>query len=134
VVSRSNAESEYCGLALATAEMIWMQALLQELCVSIPVIPLLWYDNINAYHMAKNPVFHARTKHIEIDLHFIRDQVTRGKLQLQFIPTEEQPANLLTKNLTSSKFLSLKTQLCIIPRPFHLRGDDKLDIKGFSIT
>jgi hypothetical protein len=53
---------------------------------------------------------------------------------LQFIPTIEQPADLLTKNLTSSKFLSLKTQLCIIPRPFHLRGDDKPDIKGFSIT
>ena len=134
VVSRSSAESEYRGLAFATAEMIWMQALLQELCVSIPAIPLLWYDNISAYHMAKNPVFHARTKHIEIDLHFIRDQVTRGKLQLQFIPTVEQPADLLTKNLTSSKFLSLKTQLCIIPRPFHLRGDDKPDIKGFSIT
>jgi len=134
VVSHSSVEFEYRGLAFATAEMIWMQALLQELCVSIPVIPLLWYDNINAYHMAKNHVFHARTKHIEIDLHFIRDQVTRGKLQLQFIPTKKQPTDLLTKNLTNSKFLSLKTQLCIIPRPFHLRGDDKPNIKGFSIT
>ena len=82
--------------------------------------------------MAKNHVFHARTKHIEIDLHFIRDQVTRGKLQLQFIPTAEQPADLLTKNLTSSKFLSLKSQLCIIPRPFHLKGDDKPDVKGIT--
>ncbi|RVW86789.1 Retrovirus-related Pol polyprotein from transposon RE1 [Vitis vinifera] len=84
VVSRSSAESEYRGLALATVEIIWMQALLQELCVPIPAIPLLWYDNISAYHMAKNPVFHARTKHIEIDLHFIRDQVIRGKIQLHF--------------------------------------------------
>ena len=75
VVSRSSAESEYRGLVLATAEIIWMQALLQELCISPLTIPLLWYDNISAYHMAKNHVFHARTKHIEIDLHFIRDQV-----------------------------------------------------------
>jgi histone deacetylase 1/2 len=75
VVSRSSAELEYRGLVLATAEIIWMQALLQELCISPPTIPLLWYDNISAYHMAKNHVFHARTKHIEIDLHFIRDQV-----------------------------------------------------------
>jgi len=134
VVSRSSAESEYRGLAFATAEMIWMQALLQELCVSIPAIPLLWYDNISAYHMAKNPMFHARTKHIEIDLHFIHDQVTRGKIQLQFIPTKEQHVDLLTKHLTSSKFLSLKTQLCIVPRPLHLRGDDKPKIKGSSIT
>ncbi|RVW27268.1 Retrovirus-related Pol polyprotein from transposon TNT 1-94 [Vitis vinifera] len=125
VVSRSSAESEYRGLVFATAEIVWMQALLQELCVPIPAIPLLWYDNISAYHMAKNPVFHARTKHIEIDLHFIRDQVMRGKIQLQFVPTEEQPVDLLTKHLTSSRFLSLKSQLCIAPRPFHLRGDDK---------
>ena len=86
-----------------------MQALFQELCVPKPTIPLLWYDNINAYHMAKNPVFHARTKHIEIDLHFIRDQVMRGKIQLLFVPTEEQPTDLLTKHLTSSRFLSLKS-------------------------
>ncbi|RVW88439.1 Retrovirus-related Pol polyprotein from transposon RE1 [Vitis vinifera] len=118
----SSAESEYRGLALATAEIIWMQALLQELCVPIPAIPLLWYDNISAYHMAKNPMFHARTKHIEIDLHFIRDQVIRGKIQLHFVPTEDQPIDLLTKHLTSSRFLSLKSQLCIAPRPFHLRG------------
>nr|CAN82452.1 hypothetical protein VITISV_003326 [Vitis vinifera] len=125
VVSCSSAEFEYRGLVFATAEIVWMQALLQELCVPIPAIPLLWYDNTSAYHMAKNPVFHARTKHIKIDLHFIRDQVMRGKIQLHFVPTEEQPTDLLTKHLTSSRFLSLKSQLCIAPRPFHLRGDDK---------
>ncbi|RVW45847.1 Auxin transport protein BIG [Vitis vinifera] len=124
-MSHNSAESEYHGLVFATAEIVWMQALLQELCVPIPTIPLLWYDNISAYHMAKNPVFHARTKHIEIDLHFIRDQVMRGKIQLHFVPIEEQPTDLLTKHLTSSRFLSLKSQLCIAPRPFHLRGDDK---------
>jgi len=68
-------------------------------------LPLLFlysgiYDNISAYHMAKNFVFHARTKHIEIDLHFICDQVLRGKIQLHFVPTEEQPVDLLTKHLT----------------------------------
>jgi len=70
-VSRSSAEFEYQGLALATAEIVWMQVLLQELCVFIPEIPLLRYNNINAYHMTKNLVFHARMKHIEIQLHFI---------------------------------------------------------------
>jgi hypothetical protein len=124
-VSRSSAEFEYQGLALATAEIVWMQVLLQELCVFIPKIPLLRYDNINAYHMTKNLVFHARMKHIEIQLHFIRDQVIREKIHLHFVPTEEQPTDLLTKHLTSFKVMSLKTQLCIALRPFHLRGDDK---------
>ncbi|KAL5548542.1 hypothetical protein UlMin_003773 [Ulmus minor] len=54
VISCSNAEYEYRGLALATAEIVWMQALLQELCVPMIQIPLLWYDNVSAYHMAKN--------------------------------------------------------------------------------
>ena len=125
LVSRSSAESEYRGLVLATAEIIWLQALMHELCVPTPVVPILWYDNISAYHMAKHSVFHARTKHIEIDLHFIRDQVLQGKIELQFVPPEDQPADILTKHLTSSRFLFLKSQLCLVPRPFHLRGDDK---------
>ncbi|RVW90852.1 Retrovirus-related Pol polyprotein from transposon RE1 [Vitis vinifera] len=128
VVSRSSAESEYRGLAIATAEIIWTQALLSELCISITSIPTLYYDNISAYYMAKNPVFHARTKHIEIDLHFIRDQVLHNKLQLQYIPSTDQPADILTKHLTSSRFLSLRSHLCLVPRPFSLRGDDKPDV------
>ena len=64
LVARSSAESEYRGLVLATTEIIWIQALMHELYVPTPVVPILWYDNINAYHMAKHYVFHARTKHI----------------------------------------------------------------------
>jgi hypothetical protein len=108
--------------------------LLQELCVPTPIVPILWYDNISAYHMAKNSVFHARIKHIEIDLHFIHDQVLRGKIQLHFVPTEEQPADLLTKHLTSSRILFLKTQLCIITKPFHLWGDDKPKVEEELVT
>ena len=100
LVSRNSAELEHRGLVLATTEIIWIQALLRELCVPTLIVPILWYDNISAYHMAKNFVFHARTKHIEIDLHFICDQVLRGKIQLHFVPTEEQPVDLLTKHLT----------------------------------
>ena len=125
LVSRNNAESEYRGLVLATVEIIWIQALMHELCVPTLTVPILWYDNINAYHMAKHSVFHARTKHKEIDLHFIRDQVLQRKIELQFVPTKDQPANILTKHLPSLRFLFLKSQLCLLPRPFHLQGDDK---------
>ena len=126
MVSKSSAESEYRGLAIATAEIVWTQALLTELCVQVDQIPLLYYDNVSACYMAKNPVFHARTKHIEIDLPFIRDQVVRKKVQLQFVPSIDQPADILTKHLKSSRFLALRSHLCLVPRPFNLSGDDKL--------
>ena len=82
VASRSSAELEYRGLAIATAEIVWTQALLFDLCVQLDQVPILYYENVNAYYMAKNQIFHARTKHIEIDLHFIRDQVILQKVQL----------------------------------------------------
>ena len=79
LVSCSSAESEYRGLVLATAGIIWIQALLQELYIPTPIVPILWYDSISAYHMAKNSAFHSRTKNIEIDLHFIYDEFSEGK-------------------------------------------------------
>ena len=107
MVSRSSAKSKYRGIAIATAEIVWTQALLTELCVQVDQVSILYYDNVSACYMAKNPVFHARTKHIEIDLHFIRDQVILQKVQLQFVPSVDQPADLLTKHLTSSRLLAL---------------------------
>jgi hypothetical protein len=99
-----------------------MQVLLQELCVFIPEIPLLRYDNINAYHMTKNLVFHARMKHIKIELHFIRDQVIRGKIHLHFVPTEEQPTDLMTKHLTSFKVHIPQNIALYSSKTFSLEG------------
>ena len=124
-MSRSSAESEYRALAIATAEVIWIQALLKELCMPQEDLPVLWCDNTSANYIATNAVFHARTKHIEIDLHFVRDRVVQKQLTLQHISTEDQIADLLTKHLSSSRFLFLRSKLCVVPRPFHLRGDDK---------
>ena len=75
VVARSSTESEYRSLAHGAAEISWLQALLKELHCPQLSVPILWCDNISAGHLAANPVFHARTKHIEIDVHFVRDKV-----------------------------------------------------------
>uniref|UniRef100_A0A2N9HX55 CCHC-type domain-containing protein n=1 Tax=Fagus sylvatica TaxID=28930 RepID=A0A2N9HX55_FAGSY len=72
-VSRSSTESEYRALALASAEVCWLRTLLKDLGVFISEAPILWCDNISALAIASNPVFHARTKHIEVDFHFVRE-------------------------------------------------------------
>jgi hypothetical protein len=66
--------AEYKTLANATAEMIWVQKLLTELGVPHPPMARLWCDNLGAKYLSANPVFHAQTKHIEIDFHFVRDR------------------------------------------------------------
>jgi histone deacetylase 1/2 len=86
-VSRSSTEAEYKALADATAEVIWVQTLLKELAVSQTRSAVLWCDNIGATYLSANPVFHARTKHIEIDYHFVRERVAQKLLNIKFIPT-----------------------------------------------
>src|SRR6185437_2028297 len=84
-VSRSSTEAEYKALANATAEVIWVQSLLKELKVPTPPAARLWCDNLGATYLTANPVFHARTKHIEIDFHFVRERVAQGLLQVRFV-------------------------------------------------
>ena len=83
----------------------------------------LWCDNLSAAHLARNPVFHSRAKHIELDLHFIRDKVLHNELIVSYIPSTEQVADILTKNLSSSQFCNLRTKLLVVPYPVSLRGD-----------
>jgi hypothetical protein len=70
-VSRSSTEAEYKALANATSEMMWVQKLLQELRVPHPPAARLWCDNLGAKYLSANPIFYARTKHTEIDFHFV---------------------------------------------------------------
>ena len=78
VVARSNAKSEYKSVAPAKTEVMWLQSLFTELGLpKLATIPVIWCDNIGANSLAFNPAFHARTKHIEVDVHFIREKVER---------------------------------------------------------
>jgi hypothetical protein len=73
-VSRSSSEAEYKSLANATAKVMWVQTLLKELGVKGPKFARLWCDNLGATYLPANHVFHARTKHIEVDFHFVRER------------------------------------------------------------
>ncbi|KAJ1702707.1 hypothetical protein LUZ63_002486 [Rhynchospora breviuscula] len=81
-VSRSSTEAEYRSLVLTCAEILWLQYLLNELYVSLATPPTLWCDNIRATFLASNPIFHARTKYIEIDYHFVRERVATKQLRV----------------------------------------------------
>ena len=86
IVSRSTAESEYRALALAAAEVLWITYLLKELKVSLQQTPILQCDNKSAEVLASNPKYHSRTKHIELDLHFIREHIAKKELQAAMFP------------------------------------------------
>jgi hypothetical protein len=86
-------------LANATAEMIWVEALLRELGGRLRERPCLWCDNFGATYLSANPVFHARTKHIEIDFHFVRERVAEKKLDIKFVSSKDQVADGFTKAL-----------------------------------
>ncbi|XP_058223052.1 uncharacterized mitochondrial protein AtMg00810-like [Rhododendron vialii] len=124
-VSRSSTKAEYCSLAHTAAELSWLQMLLHELHISVPSIPVLWYDNTSALALAINPVFHARSKHIEVDCHYVRDRVAAKALALHYVPTSDQLADVFTKALSIAHFQFLKGKLLVISSPIRLRGNDK---------
>ncbi|KAL9996454.1 putative 1,4-alpha-glucan branching enzyme [Helianthus debilis subsp. tardiflorus] len=110
-VSRSSTEAEYKALANTVAELTWLETLMTELRVPMRMAPILWCDNLGATYLSANPVFHARTKHVEVDFHFVREKVAQRKLSVQFISTHDQIADVFTKPLPSDRFLLLKSKL-----------------------
>jgi len=115
------------ALANAYVELVWIQTLLNELQISTPCAPTLFCDNIGATYLTSNPIYHARTKHIEIDYHFVRDQVTDKLLNVRFISGKDHIVNALTKPLPASRFLHLASNLNVRPLTSSLRGRIRLD-------
>ncbi|XP_062085272.1 uncharacterized mitochondrial protein AtMg00810-like [Humulus lupulus] len=125
VVARSSTESEYRALAQLAAELSWLLELLKEMHIQIPTTPIIWCDNISASALAANPVYHARTKHIELDVHFVRDKVLQKQLDIRYIPSHDQIAGCLTKGLSPSRFQFLVDKLQVMESPCSLRGGVK---------
>lgn len=123
-ISRSSTEAEYRSLAGLTSEISWTQSLLDEIGVSCSRKPIIWCDNLSAVHLAANPVLHARTKHIEIDLHFVRDKVLSKVLEVRHVPSVDQIADVFTKANSSSTFVDFRRKLRVEDlSTLSLRGD-----------
>ncbi|PKI77849.1 hypothetical protein CRG98_001760 [Punica granatum] len=128
-IARSSIESKYKSLANATAEILWLKSLLRELEVSQYHPPTLWCDNNNifAIYLMTNPIFHARTKHIEIDYHFVLERFMRKQLSVRFINSDDQLVDALTKGLPFSRFADIRSKLHVAKSPFSLRRSNRED-------
>ncbi|CAL2270230.1 unnamed protein product [Prunus armeniaca] len=124
-VARSSTEAEYRGIALAAAELVYISKLFRDIGLYLANPPTLWCDNQSAMALASNPVFHARTKHIEVDYHFIRELVLLGYVRLKFVSSSYQLADIFTKSLSTARFQFLCSKLSVCPAPFSLRGADR---------
>jgi len=116
-VSRSSAKAEYRVVAHVVAECCWLRQLLQELHVPIASATVVYYDNVSAVYMTTNPVHHRRTKHIEIDIHFVREKVALGQVRVLHVPSSHQFADIMTKGLPVQLFTEFRSSLCVRDPP-----------------
>ncbi|GJR74076.1 ribonuclease H-like domain-containing protein [Tanacetum coccineum] len=119
---RSSAEAEYRGAANVVAETAWLRNLLCRLHSLLSTATLVYRDNVSAIYMSANPVQHQQTKHIEIDIHFVRDMVTAGQVRVLHVPSRFQYADIFTKGLPSALFEEFRSSLSIRPSPAPTAG------------
>ena len=134
MVSRSRTESKYQGAANEVAEIAWTKSLLRELSITPTQPPLILCVNISATYLATNPILHARTKHVEIDYHFVQERVLQRSLFVQFTPSDDQFVDCMSKPFSTQRFITLPSKFIVLTRPMSLRGDVKLrDVISWDI-
>ena len=112
-VALSTAEAEYVAAAACCSQLLWMKQQLRDYGVECGSVPIL-FDNTSAIDISKNPVQHSKTKHIEIRHHFLRDCVDKGMVSMKFCRTDEQRADIFTKDLNREPFERLRMELGMI--------------------
>ncbi|XP_057422027.1 calpain-type cysteine protease DEK1-like isoform X3 [Lotus japonicus] len=115
LVARSSTEAEYRSLANIAAEILWIQSLLTELHIPFQT-PTIFCDNLSTVALTLNPVLHTRTKHMEMDLFFVREKVLNKTLIVQHVPSLLQKADIFTKALSSERFHELKDKLNVVDK------------------
>lgn len=133
VVACSTAEAEYRAMALTCCEVTWFSSLLKDIGLTNLPPTIIKSDNQAALSIVANPVLHERTKHIEIDCHFIRDKIHEGAVTTTHVPSHSQLTDILTKPLTGSSiiifFVSLESRMLT---PLRLRGSNELLLMLYS--
>ncbi|GKD97476.1 ribonuclease H-like domain-containing protein, partial [Tanacetum coccineum] len=116
-LSRSSAEAEYRGVVNAVAETSWIRNLLRELHTPLFTTTLVYCDNVSVVYMYANPVQHQRTKHIEIDIHFVRDKVAASHVRVLHVPSRFQYADIFTKGLPYPLFAYFRSSSSVGKTP-----------------
>ncbi|GJU82488.1 ribonuclease H-like domain-containing protein [Tanacetum coccineum] len=122
-LSRSSAEAEDHGVANVVAETCWLRNLLRELHTPLSFATLVYCDNVSAVYLSCNPVQHQRTKHIEIDIHFVHDLVAAGQVRVLHVPSRYQFADIFSKGLPSSLFEEFRSSLSVRCPPAQTAGE-----------
>jgi len=125
VVARPIGEAEYRAIAQGETEVLWLKFLFGELGYSCVHTPIVWSDNQAAKNIAENPIFHARAKHIEIDIHFIHE-VEKNEVEIKYVPTTHQIADVFIKGLLRSRIKFLVDMLHMQQSPMVV------DSRGFT--
>ena len=112
-VSLSSTEAEYELAASCCAQLLWMRQTLKDYGGTCEKVPLLC-DNESAIKISRNPVLHSKTRHIKIRHHFIRKYIKRGEIDIIYVNTQEQLADIFTKPLDEARFCELRNELNII--------------------
>ncbi|CAN6470472.1 unnamed protein product [Victoria cruziana] len=121
VIARSTAKAEYRAMAAGVADVTWVRHLLEDLNEPISS-SIMFCDNQSAINIARKPILHCRTKHIEIDQHFVRQKVENREIEPAYVRSDSRIANMFTKGLTAGQFWTLKSKLYMIENHAQLEG------------
>ncbi|KAK2969975.1 hypothetical protein RJ640_008315 [Escallonia rubra] len=125
-VTLSSTEAEYAAATMATQECVWLKRLINDIYAKVDYVIPIHCDNESAIKLAENPVFHARTKHIEVQHHFVREKVLEQEIALEKVRTGDQVADIFTKALTKEKFEMFRDALGVIDCKHALRESVKI--------
>jgi hypothetical protein len=114
VVALSSCEAEYVAATTAACQAMWLRRLLDDITSKQSGATTIFIDNKSAIQLCKNPVFHDRSKHIEVRYHYIRHCIDDGKINVEHISTSEQLADILTKPLARVRFQELRTRIGMV--------------------